>query len=70
MLTGSKGLFCISTLFLSFVLSVYCQKIRKSKLKMSIVHKSFRDKRALSPASILEDNLISLKSAIPYDATH
>jgi hypothetical protein len=37
---------------------------------MCIVHKGFRGFRAVSPASILAGNLISLKPAIPYDTIH
>lgn len=37
---------------------------------MCIVHKGFRGFRALSPASILDGNLIGLKPAIPYDTIH
>ena len=37
---------------------------------MCIVHKGFRGFRAVSPASILDSNLIGLNSAIPYDTIH
>ncbi len=37
---------------------------------MCIVHKGFRGFRAVSPASVLGGNLISLKPAIPYDTIH
>ena len=37
---------------------------------MCIVHKGFRGFRAVSPASILGGNLISLKPAIPYVNIH
>ncbi|SFU63003.1 hypothetical protein SAMN05216364_10427 [Porphyromonadaceae bacterium KHP3R9] len=37
---------------------------------MCIVHKGFRGFRAVSPASILAGNLISLKPTIPYDTIH
>lgn len=37
---------------------------------MFIIHKGFRSKRAVSPASILGGKLIGLKSAIPYEIIH
>ncbi|RKD90185.1 hypothetical protein BC643_0521 [Mangrovibacterium diazotrophicum] len=37
---------------------------------MCIVHKGFRGFRAVSPASILDGNLIGLKPAIPYVTIH
>jgi len=39
-------------------------------ITMCIVHKGFRGFRAVSPASILDSNLIGLNSAIPYDTIH
>lgn len=37
---------------------------------MCIIHKGYRGKRALSPASNLVGNLISLNPAIPYEIIH
>ena len=37
---------------------------------MCIIHKGFRGKRALSPASILGGKLTGLKPAIPYEIIH
>jgi hypothetical protein len=37
---------------------------------MCIVHKGFKGFRAVSPASILGGNLISLKPETPYDTIH
>jgi len=37
---------------------------------MRIVHKGFRGFRTVSLTLILGDNLIGLKSAIPYDTIH
>ncbi len=37
---------------------------------MCIIHKGFRGKRVLSPASILVGNLKGLNSAIPYEIIH
>lgn len=37
---------------------------------MCIVHKGFRDFRAVLPASILGGSLIGLNPAIPYDTIH
>ncbi len=41
--------------------------IKHENTTMCIVHKGFRGFRAVSPASILGSNLISLKPAIPYN---
>ena len=37
---------------------------------MCRIHKGLRGVRAFSPASIFCDNLIGLKSAIPYEIIH
>ena len=70
MLTGSKGLFCISTLFRSFVLSVYCYKIRKCKLRMCIVHAGFRGFRAFVARKKSRCKLIRNRFVIPHDTIH
>ena len=65
MLTGSKGLFCISTLFHSFVLSVYCYKIRKCKLRFCIFHRGFSGMQAVVFRTFLVRTVTENHTQIP-----